>query len=79
MPPAGSIPAKSAEASAKSPNGAGVKTAFRRLRGRKNAPTAEDALNAEALPFGDSRGVPLSLADRGSECGGNREHAPYLA
>ena len=44
---------------------------------------AADALDSEAIPFFDSRGIPLLrvLTDRGGEYCGNRErheYAPYL-
>ena len=55
------------------------KVAFRKLHDRKNALAAADALNSEAIPFFDSRGIPLLrvLTDRGSEYCGNREHHEY--
>jgi len=60
-----------------------TKAAFCKLYDRKNAPVAADALDSEAIPFFDSRGLPLLrvLTDRGGEYCGNRErheYAPYL-
>ena len=44
-----------------------TKVAFCKLYGRKNALAAADALNSEAIPLFDSRGIPLLrvLTDRG--------------
>jgi len=46
------------------------KVASCKLRDRKNALAAASALSSRAIPFFDSRGIPLlrALADRGSEC-----------
>ena len=56
-----------------------TKVALCKLYDRKNAPVAADALDSEAIPFFDSRGIPLLrvLTDRGSEYCGNREHHEY--
>ena len=56
-----------------------TKAALCKLHDRKNAPVAADALDSEATPFFDSRGIPLlrALTDRGSECCGNRERHEY--
>ena len=56
-----------------------TKVAFCKLHDSKNAPVAADALNSEAIPFFDSRGIPLLrvLTDRGSEYCGSKEHHEY--
>lgn len=55
------------------------KVAFCKLYDRKNALVAADMLNDKAIPFFDSKKLPLLrvLTDRGSEYCGKREHHEY--